>query len=262
MNILEEIAEKTRERIGKEKRELPLEELKKEALALNIDTGFPFEKAIKEKGLSFICEVKKASPSKGVIAKDFPYVEIAKQYELGGARAVSVLTEPFYFMGSDKYLTEIKAAVSLPVLRKDFTIDEYMIYQAKVMGADAILLICAILNDIKLKQFLYIADSLGLSALVEAHDEAEVKRAINAGARLIGVNNRDLKTFNVDINNSIRLRPLVPENIAFVSESGIRGKEDIAELAANGTDGVLIGETVMRAEKDRVSALKELVCSV
>lgn len=259
MNILEEIAEKTRERIEKEKQNKPLAQLKKEALALNLDTGFPFEKAVKEGSLSFICEVKKASPSKGLIAKDFPYINIAKEYELGGASAVSVLTEPFYFMGADKYLKEIKKEISLPVIRKDFTIDEYMIYQAKVLGADAVLLICAILDDDKLKQFLDIADSLGLSALTEAHDEKEVVRAINAGARMIGVNNRDLKTFNVDINNSIRLRALVPEHIIFVSESGIRGKEDIARLAANGTDGVLIGETIMRAGNGRVHALKELM---
>ena len=261
MNILEEIAKKTRERIEKEKQIKSLEELKKEAMALNTDTGFPFEKAIKEKTLSFICEVKKASPSKGLIAKDFPYINIAKEYELGGASAISVLTEPFYFMGSDKYLQEIKANISLPVIRKDFTVDEYMIYQAKVIGADAVLLICAILDDYKLKQFFKIADSLGLSALVEAHDEEEVKRAINVGARIIGVNNRDLKTFKVDIHNSINLRKLVPKNIIFVSESGIRDKEDITELAANGTDGVLIGETIMRAGTDRVNTLKELIAA-
>jgi Indole-3-glycerol phosphate synthase len=258
MNILEEIAEKTEERIKREMRCKPLEELEKEAYAMETDTGFPFERAVKEGGLSFICEVKKASPSKGVIAEEFPYVQIAKEYEFGGASAVSVLTEPFYFMGSDNYLREIKKEISLPVLRKDFTINEYMVYQAKVMGADAILLICAILNDTDLNNLLGIAGSLGLSALVEAHDEEEVKRAVKAGARLVGVNNRDLKTFQVDINNSLRLRKLVPEDIIFVSESGIQSKEDIMKLAANGTDGVLIGETVMRAGEDRVSALKEL----
>lgn len=262
MNILEEIAEKTRERIEIEKQNRPLKVLKEEALALNADTGFPFEKAIKDGNLSFICEVKKASPSKGLIAEEFPYIDIAKEYELGGASAVSVLTEPFYFMGSDKYLKEIKLKISLPVLRKDFTVDEYMIYQAKVLGADAVLLICAILDDDKLKQFLNISDGLGLSALVEAHDEEEVKRAVNVGARMIGVNNRDLKTFEVDINNSIRLRKFVPENIIFVSESGIRGSEDISKLATNGTDGVLIGETVMRAGKDRINALRDLKAGI
>lgn len=258
MNILEEIAEKTKERINREMRYKPLEELRKEAHAMETGTGFPFERAVKEGGLSFICEVKKASPSKGVIAEEFPYVQIAKEYELGGASAVSVLTEPFYFMGSDNYLREIKKEISLPVLRKDFTINEYMVYQAKVMGADAILLICAILNDAVLNNLLSIAGRLGLSALVEAHDGEEVQRAVKAGARLIGVNNRDLKTFKVDINNSLRLRKLVPEDITFVSESGIQSKEDILKLAANGTDGVLIGETMMRAGGDRVSVLKEL----
>jgi len=259
MNILEEIAEKTRERIAREMQEKPLEKLIKEALSMEKNTGFPFEKALKGENLSFICEVKKASPSKGLIAEDFPYTDIAREYEIGGASAVSVLTEPFYFMGSDNYLKEIKKVVSLPVIRKDFTIDEYMVYQAKVIGADAILLICAILDDKELKHFMDIADSLGLSALVEAHDEEEVGRALRAGARIIGVNNRDLNTFKVDIKNSLRLRPLVPEGIIFVSESGIKGKDDIKELAVNGTDGVLVGETMMRAGKDRVSALKDLV---
>jgi len=259
MNILEEIAEKTRERISGEMQHKPSGELEKEAYAMETDTGFPFERAVKEGSLSFICEVKKASPSKGIIAEDFPYVQIAKEYELGGASAVSVLTEPFYFMGSDNYLKEIKKEISLPVLRKDFTINEYMVFQAKVIGADAIMLICAILDDKELKHFMDIADSLGLSALVEAHDEEEVGRALRAGARIIGVNNRDLNTFKVDIKNSLRLRPLVPEGIIFVSESGIKGKDDIKELAVNGTDGVLVGETMMRAGKDRVSALKDLV---
>jgi len=259
VNILEEIAEKTKVRIEEEKKKKPLYELRQEALSMENNTGFPFEKAVKEGSLSFICEVKKASPSKGLIAEDFPYVEIAKEYEQGGASAVSVLTEPFYFMGSDQYLKEIKENITLPVIRKDFTIDEYMVYQAKVMGADAVLLICDILDNIQLKKYLSIADSLGLSALTEAHDGDGIRRALEAGARLIGVNNRDLKTFKVDIKNSIRLRQLVPEDIIFVSESGIKGKEDIKELAANGTDGVLIGETVMRAGSGRVSALKELI---
>lgn len=258
MNILEEIAEKTKKRISVEMQHKPPEELQKEAYSMETDTGFPFEKAIKEGSLSFICEVKKASPSKGIIAEDFPYVQIAKEYELGGASAVSVLTEPFYFMGSDDYLKEIKKEIVLPVLRKDFTINEYMLYQAKVMGADAVLLICAILDDANLKKLLETAHSLGLSALVEAHGEEEVRRAVKAGARLIGVNNRDLKTFHVDIKNSLRLRKIVPEDIIFVSESGIKGKEDIARLAANGTDGVLIGETMVRAGEDRISVLKEL----
>ncbi len=262
MNILEEIAEKTRERISGEMQHKPSGELEKEAYAMETDTGFPFERAVKEGSLSFICEVKKASPSKGIIAEDFPYVQIAKEYELGGASAVSVLTEPFYFMGSDNYLKEIKKEISLPVLRKDFTINEYMVFQAKVIGADAILLICAILDDASLKRLLETAHSLGLSALVEAHDEEEIKRAVKAGARMIGVNNRNLKTFQVDIKNSLRLRRLVPEDIIFVSERGIKGKKELEELAANGTDGVLIGETIMRAEEDRIGVLKDLCNSV
>ncbi|MCI9078116.1 MAG: indole-3-glycerol phosphate synthase TrpC [Lachnospiraceae bacterium] len=262
MNILEEIVEKTRERIAVEMQHRPQKELEKVAYAMETDTGFPFERAVKEGSLSFICEVKKASPSKGVIAEDFPYVQIAKEYELGGASAVSVLTEPFYFMGSDNYLKEIKKEISLPVLRKDFTINEYMVYQAKVMGADAVLLICAILDDNSIKRLLEVAHSLGLSALVEAHDEEEAERAVKAGAGLIGVNNRDLKTFQVDIRNSLRIRKFVPEDIIFVSESGIKGKRDLEELAANGIDGVLIGETMMCAGEDRVSVLKDLRNSV
>lgn len=259
MNILEEIAEKTKERVADAKREISLEEMKKKAESLNCNTGFPFENAIKEGSLSFICEAKKASPSKGLIAKDFPYVEIAKEYEEGGASAISVLTEPFWFMGSNEYLKEIRSAVNIPVIRKDFTVDEYMIYEAKVIGADAVLLICAILDDNELKKYMKIADSLGLSALVETHDEEEVNRAIAAGARLIGVNNRDLRNFTVDINNSLRLRHLVPEDITFVSESGIKGEKEIKELAHGNVDGVLIGETMMRAGQSRVETLKKLI---
>ena len=209
--------------------------------------------------MSFICEAKKASPSKGIIAEDFPYVEIAKEYEAGGAGAISVLTEPYYFMGSDEYLMEIRKNVSIPLLRKDFTVDEYMVYEAKLLGADAVLLICAILDDEQLKVYREIADSLGLSALVEAHDEEEVRRAVSAGARIIGVNNRDLKTFTVDINNSLRLRSMVPENILFVSESGIKGETEIKNLSANDVDGVLIGETMMRAGQSRIETLKKLI---
>lgn len=204
--------------------------------------------------MSFICEVKKASPSKGIIAEDFPYMQIAGEYEKAGAAAISCLTEPYYFKGSDDYLKEIAAHVQIPVLRKDFTVDEYMIYEAKVFGASAVLLICAILTDEELARFHKIADSLGLSALVEAHTEEEVRRAIASGARIIGVNNRDLKTFKVDINTSTRLRKLVPDDIVYVSESGIRNAEDIAALYKNNTDAVLIGETLMRApDKKKLS---------
>lgn len=258
MNILEEIAEKTRSRVAACKEKKSLAEIQREALSLSGDTGYPFEKAVRSGNISFICEVKKASPSKGLIAEEFPVTEIARDYEAGGASAISVLTEPYYFQGSDDYLRQVKQAVSIPVLRKDFTVDEYMIYEAKVLGADAVLLICAILNDSRLKQFLELAHRLGLSALVEAHDEQEIERAKRAGARLIGVNNRDLRTFTVDINNSIRYRKQVPSDITFVSESGIQTRDDIIRLEENQVNGVLIGETLMRAA-DRVEALRRLM---
>lgn len=247
MNILEEIAEKTRQRVAKAKEKKPLEEMKKEAEALPAETGFPFEQALAMEGVSFICEVKKASPSKGVIAPDFPYVEIAKAYEKAGARAISVLTEPYYFQGANDYLTEISRNVKLPLLRKDFTVDDYMIYEAKVIGASAVLLICSLLSEDALREYIQIGGRLGLTALVEAHDEEEITKAIRAGARVIGVNNRDLKTFTVDIHNSTRLRKQVPSDILFVSESGIKDKEDIRELAEHQVNGALIGETMMRA---------------
>lgn len=256
--ILDEIAVKTRERVAAARLQTSLEEMKRRAEALDSNTGFPFEKALRaDKDVAFICEAKKASPSKGVIAEDFPYLQIAKDYEAAGAAAISVLTEPFWFQGSNDYLKEIAAAVSIPVLRKDFTVDEYMIYEAKVLGASAVLLICAILDTETIRRYIGIADSLGLSALVEAHDEEEVRSALEAGARVIGVNNRDLKTFTVDIGNSARYRKLVPEEILFVSESGIRTAQDIQRLRENGTDAVLIGETLMRSE-DKAAELQKL----
>ena len=247
MNILEEIAEKTKERIEEAKRRMPLAELKAVLAERCMETDFPFTKALKKPGLSFICEVKKASPSKGVIAVDFPYEEIAAGYEAAGADALSVLTEPFYFQGNDEYLRAIRSRVKLPILRKDFTVDEYMLYEAKAMGADAVLLICAILSDTQLAEYAGLAKSLGLSALVETHDEEEVERALRAGAKIIGVNNRNLKDFTVDIHNSIRLRALVPRDIVFISESGIKTGRDVTALRRNGTDAVLIGEMLMRS---------------
>lgn len=255
--ILDEIAAKTRERIAAEKKTLPPIELRRMAESMERNTGFPFEAALRRPGLSFICEVKKASPSKGIIAEHFPYLEIAKEYEAAGASAISVLTEPFYFKGSDQYVREITKAVGLPVIRKDFTVDSYMIDQAKVMGASAVLLICAILDDGELAEHLAHARELGLSALVEAHDAAEVERALRTGAHIIGVNNRDLRTFQVDVDNSVRLRSLVPLSVAFVSESGIRGPEDTKKLYENGTDAVLIGETLMRSA-DKKAELDKL----
>lgn len=255
--ILDEIAEKTRERIEKQKQKVSLEEIKEKALAMDINQEFPFLEALKQDDIAFICEVKKASPSKGLIAPDFPYIQIAKEYEDAGAAAISVLTEPFYFQGCNDYLEEITKEVTIPVLRKDFTVDEYMIYEAKTIGASAILLICAILEQDELNHYLDIAHSIGLSAIVEAHDAAEVQMALDAGAGIIGVNNRDLKTFTVDINNSARYRSMVPEHIVFISESGIKTAEDIQKLRENGTNAVLIGETFMRSE-DKKGELAKL----
>lgn len=254
-NILEEIAEKTRERIRKEKLQFPLDQLK--TLAEKAPQQPSFLEALKKPGMSYICEVKKASPSKGLIAPEFPYLEIAKEYEAAGASAISCLTEPFYFMGSDTYLREITETVDIPVLRKDFTVDKYMIYQAKAFGAAAVLLICAILNDQELLEYRELAETLGMDALVEAHDENEVARALKTGAKIVGVNNRDLKTFKVDMNNSIRLRNLAPDNVVFVSESGIKNAGDIAILERNRVGAVLIGETLMRSP-DKKTALENL----
>lgn len=255
--ILDEIAKKTFQRVEERKREVTLEDVKRAAEALPVSGDFPFEKALRAEGLTFICEVKKASPSKGLIAEDFPYLKIAEEYEKAGAGAISCLTEPYYFQGSDKYLKEIAEKVQIPVLRKDFTVDAYMIYEAKLLGASAVLLICAILTDEQLKEYIGIAHRLGLSALVEAHTAEEADRAVAAGARIVGVNNRDLKTFRVDVNTSIRLRKRIPEECLYVSESGIRTHEDVAKLYENGTNGVLIGETLMRAE-DKKAMLDEL----
>lgn len=256
--ILEKIAKRTVERVAELKQRKPVEQVISEAKALDPYTGFPFEKALRAEGLSFICEIKKASPSQGIIAQDFPYLQIAKDYEAAGATAISVLTEPYWFHGQDQYLTEISKEVGLPLLRKDFIVDSYQIYETKIMGASAILLICALLNTDTLKDYLEIAHSLGLSALVEAHTEEEVRSALAAGARVIGVNNRNLKTFGVDITTSIKLRGLVPEDILFISESGIKSPEDVTMLKANKTDAVLIGESLMRSDhkKEQLAHLR------
>lgn len=256
MTILDELAEYARYRVSEAKKIHPLEEVKKKALDMP-KGSFEFENALKKPGISFICECKKASPSKGLIAPDFPYLEIAREYENAGADCISVLTEPKWFLGDDRYLQEITEAVKTPCIRKDFTVDEYMIYEAKLLGASAVLLICSILPTETIKEYIGICDELGLSALVETHDEQEVKMAIEAGARIIGVNNRNLKDFSVDTGNSRKLREIIPENVIFVSESGVRSAEDIALLKEIGADAVLIGETLMRAE-DKKAKLKEL----
>ena len=273
MNILEEIAGKTRERIEEEKRRCSPAEMKGLAEELlrskkhggagaltgadNAAAGGCFYRALAVPGMSYICEVKKASPSKGLIAPDFPYLEIAKEYEVAGASAISCLTEPFYFRSADQYLKEITGSARIPVLRKDFTVDEYMIYQAKTLGASAVLLICAILDKVQLRDYRQLAESLGLDALVEAHDETEVEMALDVGAKIVGVNNRDLKTFQVDMQNSIRLRNLAPREVLFVSESGIKGPEEISILREHQVDAVLIGETLMRST-DKKAELERL----
>lgn len=258
MNILKEIAAHATERVAMRRKLKPLTTLRQEALA--VPRGdFPFTRALQKKELAFICECKKASPSKGLIAPDFPYVKIAQEYEAAVADAISVLTEPKYFLGDERYLAEIAAAVSLPCLRKDFIVDEYMIYEAKVLGAAAILLIVAILTKEELKAYLELADSLGLSVLTEAHSEDEIAAALEAGANIIGVNNRNLKDFSVDVENSKRLRASVPPDKLFVMESGIATPEDVAAARAMKADGVLIGETLMRADdkRARLRYLKE-----
>lgn len=273
MNILEEIAGKTRERIEEEKRRCSPAEMKGLAEELlrskkhggagaltgadNAAAGGCFYRALAVPGMSYICEVKKASPSKGLIAPDFPYLEIAREYEVAGASAISCLTEPFYFRGADQYLKEITGSARIPVLRKDFTVDEYMIYQAKTLGASAVLLICAILDKVQLRDYRQLAESLGLDALVEAHDETEVEMALDVGAKIVGVNNRDLKTFQVDMQNSIRLRNLASREVLFVSESGIKGPEEISILREHQVDAVLIGETLMRST-DKKAELERL----
>lgn len=255
--ILDTIADYARERVAESKKNISLDEMKKMAYEMPNDRSFPFEKNLSEEGIHFICECKKASPSKGLIAEDFPYLQIATEYEAAGAAAISVLTEPKWFMGSNDYLKEIATKVSIPVLRKDFTVDEYMIYEAKVLGASAVLLICSLLPEETIREWIGICDELGLSALVEAHDEEEVMMAARAGARIIGVNNRNLKDFTVDIHNSGRLRKLVPENILFVAESGIKTAADVEVLRKDRVNGILIGETLMRSA-DKKAKLDEL----
>ena len=256
MNILDQLADHARQRVAAAKTLKPLAEIERQALALP-KGAFPFEKALSGPELAFICECKRASPSKGLIAPDFPYLDIAQDYEAAGAEAISVLTEPGWFLGSDDILREIAGRVSVPCLRKDFTVDEYMLYQAKLLGASAALLICAILDGSQVRDYIQVCDALGLSALVEAHDEAEVETALRAGARIIGVNNRNLKDFTVDTGNSRRLRAMIPRDVRFVSESGVRDARDVQAARDMGADAVLVGEALMRAG-DRRARLAEL----
>ena len=256
MTILDKLAEHAKERVAEAKQNISLSEICR--MAMSMPKGdFAFENALRSEDISFICECKKASPSKGLIAEDFPYLQIAKDYEAAGADCISVLTEPKWFLGSNEYLKEIAASVSIPCLRKDFTVDAYMIYEAKTLGASAVLLIVSLLSETQLREYIKICDELGMSALVEIHDEKEALTAINAGAALIGVNNRNLKDFSVDTENSKRLRNLIPRNILFVSESGVKTASDVQTLREIGADAVLVGETLMKA-KNKCEKLKEL----
>ena len=255
--MLDEIVAKTKERLVEVKQNKSLDQLIGEVSKLEIKEDFPFKEALKDPEIAIIAEVKKASPSKGLISRDFDYIKIAREYEEAGASAISVLTEPYFFKGSNDFLREISENVSIPILRKDFTIDEYMIYEAKLLGASAVLLIVSILDDDQLKKYLNLAHELGLSAIVETHDADEIKTALDAGAEIIGVNNRNLADFTVDIENSIRLRSLVGDDVVFISESGIKTKEDVTRLKENNVDAVLIGETLMRSE-DKKSMIFEL----
>ena len=255
--MLDEIVEKTKERVEIAKGIVSMDDLKNEVSLMEITDDFPFKKALSGEDIAIIAEVKKASPSKGVIAEDFDYLAIAKEYESAGASAISVLTEPYFFMGSDDYLKEISENVAIPVLRKDFIIDEYMIWEAKALGASAILLIVSILDIVQLKKFLDLAHDLGLSAIVEAHDGDEIMRALTVGAEIIGVNNRNLNDFTVDIENSISLRRCVSGDVVFISESGIKTKEDVRRLKENNVDAVLIGETLMKSD-DKKAMISEL----
>ncbi|MFR5601554.1 MAG: indole-3-glycerol phosphate synthase TrpC [Lachnospiraceae bacterium] len=250
MTILDQLANYARVRVLEAQKAVPYETIRHQAMTMP-KGNFAFENVLKKPGISFICECKKASPSKGLIAPDFPYLQIAKEYETAGADCISVLTEPKWFLGSEEYLKEIAGTVSIPCLRKDFTVDAYMIYQAKILGASAVLLICSILETEQIREYIHICDELGLSALVEAHNEIEVDAAVNAGARIIGVNNRNLKDFSMDMENSRRLRAMIPRDVLFVSESGISCAGDVARLREIGADAVLIGETLMRASNKK-----------
>ena len=257
MDILEQLSAHARKRVEQKKTQIPEEEMRRMAEACRNQKIPSFHDALAKPQMSYICECKKASPSKGLIAPEFPYLEIARSYQDAGADAISCLTEPKWFLGSDTYLKEIAEAVNIPVLRKDFTVDPYMIYEAKVLGASAVLLIVSILSEKELKEYLRITEELGLSALTETHDEAEVKLAQDCGAKIIGVNNRCLRDFKVDPSNSIRLRSLINDDVLMVAESGIKTREDVLVLQQNGIHGVLIGETLMKAE-DRKKKLREL----
>lgn len=246
-NILQTIAAHARTRVAADRAKISLEELKALCQEAGPGQGEQFVSALNRPGLSFLCEIKKASPSKGLISPDFPYLDIARAYEAAGADGVSCLTEPKWFLGSDDIFRQVRRTISLPMLRKDFTVDEYQIYQARLMGANAVLLIVSLLDGETLKGYLDLCRSLGLAALVETHDGQEVDAALNAGAEIIGVNNRNLKDFSVDFSNAARLRDRIPPGVLYVAESGLTGPEDAAALKQLGADAALVGEALMRA---------------
>ena len=262
MTILDEIAAYAKVRVEEDKKVCSLEKLKALCSVYMEESDdselFSFGQALKKPGMSVISEVKKASPSKGSISEDFPYLQIAKDYEAAGCDCISCLTEPKWFKGSDQIFTEIRQTVSVPMIRKDFVIDEYQIYQAKVMGANAVLLICSLLDTKTVENYLALCRALKLDALVETHDEAEIASAVAAGAKIIGVNNRNLKDFSVDFENAKRLRRLIPENCVYVAESGVKGPEDVDTLRMIGADAVLVGEALMRSQdkKGMIKAFK------
>ncbi len=254
MTILEQLAAHARQRVAEDEKTAPLGALREKCAALGAADGDAFMRALRRPGLSFICEVKKASPSKGIIAENFPYVQIARDYEAAGADAISCLTEPKWFLGSDEIFREIRQSVATPMLRKDFTVSPYQIYQARLMGANAVLLICAILPERELSEYLALCKDLGLAALTETHDEAEIATALRCGAEIIGVNNRNLKDFTVDLANAERLRDRVPSSCVFVAESGVKTAQDADAMRLLGADAVLIGEALMRCG-DRAAML-------
>jgi indole-3-glycerol phosphate synthase len=257
MNILNQLAEHARERVEADRSTVPQEALQERCAELGPGNGTAFTQALKRPGLSFICEVKKASPSKGIIAEEFPYVRIAEEYENAGADAISCLTEPKWFLGSDRIFREIRESVKTPMLRKDFTVSAYQIWQARAMGANAVLLICAILGEKELTEYLGLCRELGLAALTETHDEAEIAKAVRCGAEIIGVNNRNLKDFSVNVANAERLRDKVPAGCLYVAESGVTGPEDAERIRRSGADAALVGEALMRAA-DKAAMLAAL----
>ena len=245
MSILQKIVTNTKVNLIEKKAQLPLEQIKLSLEDLSLPKG-KFKDNILNKDEAIIAEIKKASPSAGVIDEDFNPVKKALEYEAFGASALSILTEENFFMGSVDYLKKVKAITSLPILRKDFMIDEYQVYESKLIGADCILLIASILSDQQIEDFIYIAKKLDLDYLIEVHDENELKRVEHFDDALIGVNNRNLKTFEVDLNNSVRLRNLFKQKNIFIAESGIKTREDLNYLKQNNIKVFLIGESLMR----------------